>query len=196
MNVAVTLGRSAVHDDRSLTDAVVALAPRLRSFVRRQVRDLDDAEDIVQDVLTEFVGAARMMQPIERAAGWLFRVARNRIIDRFRSLRRRPTGLGVAPGSEAATDPARVLDDWLAPVDTGPEAAYARALLIEELSAALDELPAAQREVFVLHEIEGRPFREMAETTGVPINTLLGRKHAAVRHLRRRLEALHAEFSD
>jgi RNA polymerase sigma factor (sigma-70 family) len=196
MNAAVALGRSAVHDDRRITDAVVALGPRLRSFVRRQVRDLDDAEDIVQDVLTELVGAARMMQPIEHLAGWLFRVARNRIVDRFRALRRHPTNGLVPSESDASADPGRVLEDWLPPVDAGPEAAYARSVLVEELVAALDDLPDVQREAFVLHEIEGRPFRELADATGIPINTLLWRKHAAVRHLRRRLEALHAELSD
>ena len=191
---ATTLARGrAVTDDRRLAEAVATQAPRLRAFIRRQVDDLDDADDIVQEVLTELVAAARLTRPIEHLAAWLFRIARNRIIDRFR-YRSRHAGLIVENG-ERGSEPERVLDEWLPNSPDDPEIAYARSVLVDELMTALDELPPDQQEVFLQHEIEGRDFAALAAETGVPRNTLLWRKHAAVRHLRRRLQAIHAEFT-
>ena len=193
MILAATQRPASMSQDRQLAEIVRAQGPRLRAFVRRQVNDLEDAEDIVQDALAELVTAARVMQPIEHAAAWLFRVARNRIVDRFRAGTRR-TEASSRPGAGADSD--RLLERWLPAAVDGPEAAYARSILAEELMAALDELPVEQRDAFVEHEIEGRSFRELAASSGTPINTLLGRKHAAVRYLRRRLEDIHAEFTD
>jgi RNA polymerase sigma factor (sigma-70 family) len=170
--------------------------PRLRAFVRRQVADLSEVEDIVQDTFLELVSAYRLVEPIEHLAAWLMRVARNRIIDRFRA-RSRQTSLSDSSGPDvvgSSSEPSHVLDEWLAPADAGPESAYVREVLADELVAALDELPAPQRDVFVAHELEGRTFKELAAETGVGLNTLLGRKHAAVRHLRRRLEDIRSEF--
>jgi RNA polymerase sigma factor (sigma-70 family) len=184
------------EDNSRITAAVAAQGPRLRAFVRRQVADLSEAEDIVQDTFLELVSAYRLLQPIEHLAAWLMRVARNRIIDRFRA-RSRQAVLVDASGPDVAgssSEPARVLEQWLAPADAGPESAYVRELLADELAAALDELPAQQRDVFVAHELDGRTFRELAAETGVGVNTLLGRKHAAVRHLRQRLQDIHSEF--
>ncbi len=187
MNDALALGPASAADDARIAAAVAAQGPRLRAFVRRQVADLGEAEDIVQEAFLELVSAYRLLEPVEHVAAWLLRVARNRIIDRFRH--------GVRSGSPP--DPVRQSDAlarWPAPAADGPEAAYARDLLGEELAAALEELPAQQREVFVAHELEGRSFRELAAASGVGINTLLGRKHAAVRYLRRRLQDMRAEF--
>jgi RNA polymerase sigma factor (sigma-70 family) len=179
MNNAVAASRAASDDNAWIMAAVVAQGPRLRAFVRRQVTDLCEVEDIVQDTFVELVSAYRLMRPIEHVAAWLVRVARNRIIDRFRK--------------RSAADRAGILEDWL-PETTGPEADFGRAVLADELAAAVDELPAEQRAVFIAHELEGRSFKDLAAELGVGVNTLLGRKHAAVRHLRRRLQDIRAEL--
>ena len=175
-----------LEDNSRIAAAVATQGPRLRAFVRRQVADLGEVEDIVQDTFLELVSAYRLLQPVEHLAAWLMRVARNRIIDRFRARSRR-SSLRDASGPAAvdsSPESSGVLEDWLAPADSGPEAAYVRGVLAEELVAALDELPAQQRDVFIAHELDGRSFKELAAETGVALNTLLGRKHAAVRHLR------------
>jgi RNA polymerase sigma factor (sigma-70 family) len=182
------------QDDRLIEEAVLAHAPRLRAFVRRQVADLADVEDIVQDAFSELVQAYRLMRPIEHAATWLFRVARNRIIDRFRASSRRAIVQEALSPDASGGEPGRVLDVWLVPFEDGPDAAYARAVIVDELLAALEELPAEQRDVFVAHEIDGRSFKELSAETGVSVNTLLGRKHTAVLHLRERLEAIYQEY--
>jgi RNA polymerase sigma factor (sigma-70 family) len=187
MNEAMLLSGPGAADDVRLAAIVAEQGPRLRAFVRRQVEDFGEAEDIVQEAFLALVSAYRLMEPVEHVAAWLLRVARNRIIDRFRRGARRAS----------PTDPVReadALSQWPAPAADGPEAAYARDLLHEELAAALQELPAEQREVFVAHELEGRSFQELATVSGVGVNTLLGRKHAAVLHLRRRLQELRLEF--
>jgi len=132
------------------------------------------------------------MKPIEQVGAWLFRVARNRIIDLFR--KKQPDASTndpvVAEDGELVT-----LEDLLPSVDARPEAAYARTVLLEELEDALAELPDEQREVFLAHEIEGRSFKELAVETGLSVNTLLSRKHYAVIHLRERLRAVYDEFT-
>jgi len=147
-----------------------------------------DVEDILQDVLFELVEAYRMMKPIEQVTAWLFRVARNRIIDFFRRRRR----------EAERTESNEIEDRWpeslLPSADAGPEATYTRSVLMEELDEALDELPEEQREVFIAHELMGYSFKELAARSGVSINTLLSRKHYAVQHLRRRLQAIYDEF--
>lgn len=178
------------RDKRSVADTVAAQAPRLRAFVRRQVDDIADVDDIVQETFAELVAAFSPLRPIENVAGWLLRVARNRIIDRFRARSRRAVISQHAAAIDPEPESARVLDGWLAAPGDGPEGSYARAVLAEEIAAALDELPSEQRDAFVAHEIEGRSFRELAEASGLSINTLLGRKHAAVQYLRKRLHAL------
>ena len=172
-----------------ITADVAAQGPRLRVYVRRQVADLAEVEDIVQDTFAQLVATYRLTKPVLHVAAWLRRVARNRIIDRFRR-----RAHNAPPIELLATESADVLDAWLAPAATGPEAGYVRAVLAEELNAALAELPAEQRTVFMAHELEGRSFRALAAETGVGLNTLLGRKHAAVRHLRQRLRDIHSEL--
>jgi len=157
---------------------------RLRSFVRNRVADEGDAEDILQDVFYELVETYRLMKPVEQAGAWLFRVARNRIIDLFR--KKRPVQL--------ANDGDLSIEELLPSPDAGPEAAFARSLLWEELEAALEELPKDQRAVFIAHEIEGKSFKELSQETGVSVNTLLSRKRYAVLHLRERLKEIHDQI--
>lgn len=190
-NAASTDWMTADRNAR-LTEAIGREQGRLRSFIRRRVADEADAEDILQDVFYELIEAYRLMKPIEQVGAWLFRVARNRIIDRFR--KRKPGTFSVAadPGDEGGDSLS--LEEMLPSPDEGPEAAYARGILLEELEAALDELPEEQREVFVAHEIRGLSFKEISAATGVGISALLSRKHYAVLHLRRRLQAIYDEF--
>ena len=179
--------------DRRISAEIDREGPRLRDFVRRRVRDAADAEDILQEVLLELVESHRLRQPIEQVGAWLLRVARNRIIDSFR--KRKPVALADLP-ADAATEDDVSIEELLPSDEAGPEAAYARGVLLEELDEALGELPVEQREAFVAHEIEGLTFRELAARTGVPMNTLLSRKRYAVLYLRERLRAIYDEFGD
>ena len=182
----------ALDDDRRISDVVEREGGRLRSFIRRRVADPLDAEDILQDVFHELVEANRLLMPIDHVTGWLFRVARNRITDLFR--RKRPESFGDA-GVAGEDDQILRLEDLLPSPDAGPEALYARNVLLDEIELALDELPKEQREAFVAHELEGRSFKEMAAKSGVSVNTLLSRKRYAVLHLRKRLQAVYDEFA-
>lgn len=186
--------------DSAITATVRREQSRLVNFIRRNVRDRTDAEDILQDVLYEFVEAYRLPETIEQAGAWLFRVARNRIIDRFRKKKEQPLGELAGSDDDAFSfdvddeDSPYRLDLALPSPDAGPEAQYARRRLLDALQQALDELPANQREVFVAHEIEGLSFKELAEKTGAPVNTLLARKRYAVLQLRARLQPIYDEF--
>jgi len=189
MNEALTIDRMT-DQDRRISQAIVREESRLRKFIQRRVPDASDVEDILQEVFFELVEAVRLLKPIEQVGAWLFRVARNRIIDRFR--KRAPAPLRDV----SVDDQAFALDELLPSREAGPEAMYARAVLLDELEAALDELPKEQREVFIAHELEGRSFKELATETGVSVNTLLSRKHYAVVHLRRRLRDIYNEFNE
>jgi RNA polymerase sigma factor (sigma-70 family) len=179
------------EQDQQIAETVERERGRLRNFIRRRVPDTSDADDILQDVFFELVEAYRMMKPIEQVGAWLFRVARNRIIDRFRKRREEPSSEQVLEDGEVLR-----LEELLPSPDAGPDAAYARSVLLTELEDALGELPQEQREVFVAHEIEGRSFKELAAETGVSVNTLLSRKHYAVLHLRERLKEIYNEFTE
>jgi RNA polymerase sigma factor (sigma-70 family) len=133
--------------------------------------------------------------PIEHVTGWLFRVARNRITDLFRRKKPEPFGEGLVHCDEDEDSERLRWEDLLPSPDAGPEALYARHLLLDELELAVAELPPEQREVFVAHELEGRSFKEMAARTGVGVNTLLSRKRYAIRHLRERLQSFYDEFT-
>jgi RNA polymerase sigma factor (sigma-70 family) len=176
--------------DRQIAEAVRRERGRLRGFIRRRVPDEGDVEDILQEVFYELVEAYRLMKPVEQVGAWLFRVARNRIADLFRRRRPQPAGEGA---STALEEGSFLLAELPSP-DGGPEADLARGVLLEELAAALEELPAKQRDAFVAHEIDGRSFKEISAETGVGVSTLLSRKHHAVLHLRRRLRAIHDEL--
>jgi len=169
---------------RRFTDIVARERSRLANFIRGQVRDTAEAEDIVQDVLLEFYAAG---EAIEQAGAWLFRVARNRIIDRARKKKEEPLpDFGDEDGRS-------FLEANLPDPAMGPEAAYARSVLLGSIQAALQALPAEQRDVFVAHEIEGVSFADMSAQWRVPRNTLLARKRYAVLALRSRLRA---EYGD
>ena len=178
--------------DNDITATVVRERKRLVNFIRRRIRDPEDAEDILQDVFQEFVQAYRLPAPIEQASAWLFRAARNRIVDRFRKKREEP--LADLPAGEEESSGEYRLDLALPAHDAGPEALYARAVLLKALQDALDELPANQREVFIAHELEGRSFKDMVAESGVALNTLLARKRYAVLHLRARLQSIYDEL--
>jgi RNA polymerase sigma factor (sigma-70 family) len=198
MNHSLVAARVTSEDNARIGATVAAHGPRLRAFVRRQVADLSEVEDIVQDTFVELVSAYRLTEPIEHVAAWLMRVARNRIIDGFRK-RSRKTSISIPSTlheTHSNSDPTCILDEWLAPEAAGPEANYAREVLADELAAAVDELPAEQRAVFIAHELEGRSFKDLAAQWRVGVNTLLGRKHAAVRHLRRRLQDIRSELDN
>ncbi len=179
------------EQDRQISQAFAEQRGRLRNFIRRRVPDPADVEDILQDVFYRLVEANRLLMPIEHVTAWLFQVARNRITDVFR--KKKPDNFSdVAPQSESGE--LLNIEDMLPSPDAGPEAAYFRTLLLEELEVALDELPEEQREVFIAHEFEGRSFKELSEESGVKISTLLARKRYAVLHLRERLQSIYNQF--
>ena len=187
------LERMALEADERISEVVEREGSRLRNFIRRRVPDARDAEDILQDVFYELVEANRLLMPIEHVTGWLFRVARNRITDLFR--KKMPERFSDTAVADEDDDERLQLEDLLPSADAGPEALYARNVLLDELEAAVDELPEEQRAVFVAHEVDGRSFKDMAAETGVSINTLLSRKRYAVRYLRERLQDVYDEFT-
>lgn len=190
MDTTLTSYALMAEQDKRIADTVSRERGRLGNFIRRRVADASEAEDILQDVFYEFVAAYRLPEPIEQVGAWLFRVARNRIIDRFRKKKEESL-----PELSGGGDEGSWLDEVLPSPDAGPEAAYARAVLLEELYAALAALPENQRVVFIAHEVDGRSFKELALESGVSVNTLLARKRYAVLHLRARLQTIYDEFN-
>jgi RNA polymerase sigma factor (sigma-70 family) len=180
------------EQDQRISEAVDRERARLLNFIRRRVPDSRDAEDILQDVFSELVEANRLLMPIDHLTGWLFRVARNRIIDLFR--KKKPVNFSDATVANE-DDELLQFEDLLPSPDAGPEALYARSVLLEALELAVHELPPEQREVFVAHELEGLSFKEIAARTGVGVNTLLSRKRYAVQHLRERLQGIYDDFT-
>src|SRR5215470_12018793 len=189
------MAQRMAQEDQRISEAADREYARLRNFIRRRVADQFDAEDILQDVFYELVEAYRMMKPIEQVTAWLYRVARNRIIDLDLFRRKSREALRSAPAALAEDSGERLSEvDLLPSPDAGPEAAYARSVLLEELDDALDELPEEQREVFIAHELMGKSFKELAALSGVSVNALVLRKHYAIRHLRERLQDIYEEF--
>ncbi len=193
MEDTLSIERVTAEQDRRISEILEREQFRLRNFIRKRVPDKADAEDIFQDVFYELLEEYRLMKPVEQIGAWLFRVARNRIIDLFR--KRKPKAFESDWMASENQDETILLEDLLPSPDAGPEAAYARSVLLEELEAALEELPEEQREVFIAHEMEGHSFKELAAATGLSVNTLLSRKHYAVTRLRRRLQAIYDEFA-
>lgn len=179
------------EQDRALSATVSRERGRLSRFIRRRVADAGDAEDVLQEVLYEATLAYRLPEPIEQIGAWMYRVALNRITDLFR--KKKPELLADVLPADDEQD--FLLEELLPSTDAGPEAAYARAALLDEIMAALEELPAEQRDVFIAHEIDGRSFKELAAETGLSTNTLLARKRYAVLRLRQRLQAAYDDFS-
>jgi RNA polymerase sigma factor (sigma-70 family) len=180
------------EQDRRISDVMAEEGSRLRNFIRRRVPDESDAEDLLQEVFYELVEANRLLMPIEYVSGWLFRVARNRITDLFR--KKKPENFSDAAVMNEDGE-LMEMEDLLPSPDAGPDALYLRRLLLDELEVALGELPEDQRAVFVAHELEGISFKELADETGVNVNTLLSRKRYAVLQLRQRLQKIHDEFT-
>src|SRR5690242_3422681 len=149
----------ALEQDKRISDVVKREQSRLRNFIRRRVPDPRDAEDILQDVFYELVEANRLLMPISHVTGWLFRVARNRILDFIR--KKRPESFSDVTIWDESDQLLRV-EDLLPSPDAGPELLYIRNVLLDELELAIGELPKEQREVFVAHELEGHSFKEMA----------------------------------
>jgi RNA polymerase sigma factor (sigma-70 family) len=192
MDVALRKQWRMADQDQRISQVVDRERSRLLNFIRRRVPDPSDAEDILQDVFYELVEANRLLMPIDHVAGWLFRVARNRIIDLFR--KKKPVNFSDADVANEDDETLR-FEDLLPSPDAGPDALYDRSVLITALELAVGELPAEQREVFVAHEIEGLTFKEIAARTGVGVNTLLSRKRYAVLHLRERLQGIYDDFT-
>ena len=186
MDAALTDPLIAAAQDREIASTVQRERGRLLAFIRRRIADAAEAEDVLQEALYELVLAYRMMQPVQQAGAWLTRVARHRIIDRFRKHKPQPLADRRAAQGE---EPDEAFEDLLPPPDGEPEFAVIRELLLGEIEAALGELPPEQREVFVAHELDGLSFRELSARSGVSVNTLLARKRYAVLHLQRRLRA-------
>ena len=188
----ITFESMALEEDQRISDVVQREQSRLRNFIRRRVPDPSDAEDILQEVFYRLVEANRLLMPIEHVTAWLFRVARNRITDLFR--KKEPENFSDLALAEE-DDELLQFEDLLPSPDAGPDAQYARSVLLDELEAAFEELPEEQREVFVAHELAGRSFKEIAADTGVSVNTLLSRKRYAVLHLRERLQHVYDDFT-
>ncbi len=186
MDGAVILEATMAAEQKSnITRVINDYSKRLRGFIRKRVNNEADAEDILQDVFYQLVGNTG---PIEQLTAWLFTVARNKITDKQRKLK--PELLDdIYTGDEMLEWPELFFD-----ASNNPETEYLRSLFWDELNVALNELPEEQRSVFVLNELEGIPFKEISEETGVPINTLLSRKRYAVLHLRERLQVLRNEL--
>jgi len=181
-----------IEQDRQISEVIAKERSRLRNFIRRRVPNPADVEDLLQEVFCELVEANRLLMPIDHVTGWLFRVARNRVIDLFR--KKKPENFADAAIADG-DDEQLMIDDLLPSPEAGPEAIYLRHMLLEETKVALSELSAEQREVFIAHAIEGRSFKDLARETGININTLLARKRYAVLHLRERLQSIHDEFT-
>lgn len=188
MDTTLTPNALMAEQDKRITETISRERGRLRNFIRQRVPDAGEAEDILQDVFFEYVEAYRLPEPIEQVGAWLYRVARNRIIDRFRKKKEEPLP------ETGEDEEGHWLDEVLPSSDAGPEAVYARGVLLEALIAALDELPKEQRDVFIAHELDGCSFKELAEESGVAVSTLLARKRYAVLHLRGRLQTIYDEF--
>ncbi len=177
--------------DSQIARAAEGQRSRLLAFIRRRVSSDSLAEDILQDVFYQLLTSYSVTEPLEQMTGWLFTVARNKIIDWYR--RRRPADRSL---DEALDGGPVTLAEVLPSVTEGPDTGYDREIIADELAEALEELPEKQKLVFVMHEIEGRSFNEIQEMTGDPLNTLLSRKRYAVQFLRRRLEDLYREIAD
>ena len=196
LKLDATLAMTSGHQDQQIQEAVRAQRGRLLQFIRRRIPNEAEAEDVLQDVFAELVESYRLLKPVEQAAAWLFRVARNKITDLYRRKKAVSLENELVSGFDDEDD-SLLLADVLPAHDDSPENRLLRETLMEALAEALEELPPNQRQVFVWHELEEKTFREMEAETGVPLKTLISRKHYAVQHLRKRLQKLYTElFTD
>ncbi len=161
---------------------------KLLGFIRSRVSTVEEAEDILQDVFYQFIEGFNSIQSLDRVTSWLYSVARNKIIDRYRRDASRPQRTDFELLSGKDDDAPLTLQEILPDLDNTPEATLLREAIWDEITEALTELPADQREIFILNELEDKSFREIADETGVSINTLLSRKRYAIMALRKRLQ--------
>jgi RNA polymerase sigma factor (sigma-70 family) len=182
----------AIDRDNRISEAFERENARLRNFIRKRVADAGDAEDILQEAFYELAETFSLVRPVEHIGAWLFQMARNRITDLYR--KKKPDASTNDVVATAEDGSLVELEDLLPSPDAGPDAEFARGVLMEELDDALDELPEEQRDVFIAHEVEGRSFKDLSAETGIGVNTLISRKHYAVLHLRRRLQDIYDEF--
>jgi len=186
MTIAIPM---AAERNRNITNTIKTMSKKLFGFIKQRVASTEDAEDILQDVFYQFAGNP---EPIEQTTAWLYKVARNKITDSYRK-QKLPLADDVLPTTESDDDSF----DWKEVMfsnDSTPETEYLRNLFWEELKAALDELPAEQRDVFIQNEIDGIAFKDMAAVSGESVATLISRKRYAVLHLRSRLSVLKDEL--
>lgn len=168
--------------------------PELRGYVARRVDSPEEAEDILHDVFYKLVRIDLLQNPIEYVSAWLYQAAGNRITDRARKKKEQSM-----PETRGKDEDGYFLDSlsaFLADDGDGPETLFRNELITEEIAQALSELPAGQRSVFELTEYDGLSYKEISESTGVPVATLLSRKHYAVNYLRKRLRELYDDLSD
>lgn len=189
MDSLLTTNLPMSETDRQITETVSRERGRLRNFIRRRVADPGDAEDIMQEVFSQITEAYRLPEPIEQISAWMYRVALNRITDLFR--KKKPELLGDLL---SAADDELSLEDFLPAINHDPEQQYTRAIMLEALYAALEELPADQRDVFIAHELEGLSFKDLSSESGISVNTLLSKKRYAVIFLRERLHIFYQDM--
>ena len=184
----------SVQQDELIRDTVKKERGRLLDFIRKRVSSEEDAEDILQDVFYELVETYRLMKPVEKVASWMFTVARNKITDKYR--KKKTLSLENQLGFSAEDEGERLdFAELLEDLSESADSELIRNIIVEALDEALDDLPAEQRDVFILHEVEDRSFQEISEMTGVSVNTLLSRKRYAVLYLRKRLKSVYEEIS-
>jgi len=164
---------------------------KLLGFIRSRVSTVEEAEDILQDVFYQFISGFQTIESLDRVTSWLYSVARNKIIDRYRRDASRPKRMDFELLSGTDDDAPLTLQEILPDLDNTPEATLLREAIWDEITEALAELPADQREIFILNELEEKSFREIADETGVSINTLLSRKRYAIMALRKRLQSFY-----
>ena len=193
-DIALTINHYMPEQDKKIQETVQKEQNRLFNFIRKRVATEADAEDILQDVFYQLVETYRLMKPVEQLTAWLFTVARNKITDRFR--KHKPESLEKQQIRKSGDDEGEMLNisDIIPDKTDSAEMLMLRSAIMDEFEIALEELPAEQREVFVLHELENKSFKEISEITGEQVNTLLSRKRYAVVHLRKRLQDMYNEL--
>ena len=192
MELAATLKNQTIAQERKIGERVERERGRLLSYIKKQVDNVDDAEDILQDVFFQFAESSFLLKPIEQVTAWLYTVARNRITDLFR--KKKNIAESDLKGAQEEDAEFSAFFSTLLVSENDIEFDYSRQVILEELERALEELPIEQRQAFEQHELDGISFKEMAENSGETINTLISRKRYAVLHLRKRLQAIYKEF--
>lgn len=183
-----------IHMAQSQKETIEKEKGRLLNFIRARVNSVEDAEDILQDVLVQFIDGYGTIKSIEKATSWLFKVARNKIIDSYRKRSVRSESVKLDQESYDSEDGSLMLKDILPDMGDSPEEVHFREAIWDAINAALDELPSEQREIFILHELEDVSFKELSERYGMPVNTLISRKRYAILALRKKLENLYKEL--